>query len=341
MIYNIKSEVSKMKKKLTFIIILGTLILSSCGENPLPSLSEDSSTSESSSSATDVSSSEFNSSSEEIPPLVDPDIPNLTRSKVWPSEAINEYLTFAKNIKMPVFNNIADFHHGIYYNEYELDFYRVYTRLSSKAEFEAYLTILQDEYFFTVTLEEGLYYAESEYDDVRIYLEYTKLKDGHAVSFDFFNGSGDNYKGLVAVDGVAKFNLRTKEALTSISASKGKWEVRPAKFTVYKRNAPFAVGNINNEHIVDPLRIYAGQEAYFTVQEQYYIEKIVIIVSPSYADETLAPNAEWTNGTASADGDYVTVMPTKTTSQIEFFIPQLMDHSQVRWLGINIHFARR
>lgn len=341
MIYNIKSEVCKMKKKLTFIIILGTLILSSCGENPLPSFSEDSSTTESSSSAPDVSSSEFNSSSEEIPPLIDPDMPNLTRSKVWPTEAINEYLTFAKNIEMPVFNNIADFHHGIYNNEYELDFYRVYTRLSSKEDFETYLTILQDEYFFTVTLEEGLYYAESEYDDVRIYLEYYQLRDGQAVSFDFFNGNGDNYKGLVAVDGVATFNLVTKEALTSVSATKGKWEVRPAKFTVYKRNAPFPVGNTNNEHIANPLRIYAGQEAYFTVQDQYYIEKIIILVSSGYDDETLAPNAEWKNATASANGNYVTVMPTKTTSQIEFFIPQLMDHSQVRWLGINIHFARR
>lgn len=341
MIYNIKREVSKMKKKLTFIIILGTLILSSCGETPSLNSSEFPSSNEEVSSSENIPPSEDNASSEENPPLIDPDMPGLSRSATWPSEAINEYLTYAKNIDMPVFTSIADFHHGVYYNDYELDFYRVYTRLSSKTEFEAYLTILQDEYFFTVTLEEGLYYAESEYDDVRIYLEYYQLRDGQAVSFDFFNGSGDNYKGLKAVDGVATFNLRNKTAITSTKASQVKWEVRPAKFTVYQRDCPFPVGNSNNEDIANPLRIYAGQEAYFTVQDKYYIKKIVILVSSGYDDETLPPNAEWKNGTASAEGDYVTVLPTTTTSQIEFFIPQLMDHSQARWLEIKIHFDRR
>ena len=126
------------------------------------------------------------------------------------------------------------------------------------------------------------------YDDVRFYLEYRYSNNVHEAIFDFFDGNGgDQYDGPVAVDNLATFDLRTRDALTSRSPTSAKWEVRPATFSVYKRTSGYSVGNTNGEQLSNPLRIYPGQAAVFKVASHYYISKITLLVASGYAAETV------------------------------------------------------
>ncbi|MDY0278380.1 MAG: hypothetical protein RBQ97_09895, partial [Acholeplasma sp.] len=193
---------------------------------------------------------------------------------------------------------------------------------------------------FNVVFEDGLYYAESMYDDVRLYLEYKVVAGRHEVSFDFFDGNGDKYSGPEAVDNLATFNLRTKDALTSISATRGKWEVRPATFTVYKKTSGYNVGNTNNEHIANPLRFYPGQQATFKVSDKYYIEEIIILAASDYAEETVL-NGTLSNGVATHNVDFVTITPNGQVSEIDYTLAQVTNVGQVRWLDIRLTFAKK
>lgn len=344
-----------MNKKRIYLFFIALLTLSACNnpssssevpssENNLSSeiiSSEDTVTSENPSTSEEDQSSEDSSS--ELPPLSDPDVFGLVRSSLWPSEALNAYLTYAENIDMPIFTSYASFHHGEYENEYYLPFYRVLTRVHSKQDFYQYLNSLEEDFDFTVVEEDGLvdvYYAKSQYDDVKAYVEYRYVSNRHEVIFDFFDGEGDKYTGPVAVNNVAKFDLRTKEALSSRSDKRAKWEVRPATFTVYKNNAGYPVGHENGAHLSNPLRIYPGQSAKFSVPSKYYIVSIKLLASSGYASDTVL-DGTFTNASAVDDVDFVYITPIGQPNEIEYQLAQVMYVDQVRWLEVHITFAKR
>lgn len=340
-----------MTSKIKYLFFIAVLAVSGCNSVPssedIPSNS-DITNSEGPLTSEDITSSENQDSSSEepsseLPPLSDPDVAGLTRSTLWPSEALDGYLMYASNIDMPVLASTVDWHHGEVENELYLPFYRVMTRVHSKTDFNQYLNVLNIEYDFSVTEEEELvdvYYLVSQYDDVRLYAEYRVISGHHEVYFDFFDGDGDKYTGPVAVDNVARFNLRTKEALTSYSPTRAKWEVRPATFTVYQRTSGYIVGNTNGEHISNNLRLYPGQEAVFAVSSKYYIESIDMLAASGYAEETVL-NGTFTNANAIDDGDWVRITAIGTPSEISYKLAQVMYVGQVRWVEFNIILVKR
>lgn len=346
-----------MYHKLKYLFFIGTMVLSGCqslssetsssgdSANNSALITEDTisdtlpSEEESNPSSLESPTSEVPPSSEVVP-LYDPDVPGLERSTNWPSTTLNDYLTYAKNIVMPVLTSEATFHHGIYEDDNFLEWYRVLTRIYSRESFDSYLAILTSEYDFSIEEEiDNIYYGQSMYDDVRFYLEYRYSNNVHEAIFDFFDGNGDQYDGPVAVDNLATFDLRTRDALTSRSPTSAKWEVRPATFSVYKRTSGYSVGNTNGEQLSNPLRIYPGQAAVFKVASHYYISKITLLVASGYAAETV-DNGTLNLATASHEGDFVTITPTARTSEIEYMLAQVMNVGQVRWLEVRILLAK-
>jgi len=340
-----------MKNKSKYLLLIALIALTGCSGTSddsdtslLPSetiTSENSLDPSTSQASSDITSTEVPSDSEvptsELVPLLDPDVAGLSRSEAWPSADLASFLAHDENIVMPVFASEVDFHHGLYNEEL---FYRVMTRVRSIDDFNTYKSLLQTEYDFSVEVEGGTYYAESMYDDVRIYLEYKVVGGRNEVSFDFFDGSGDSYDGLEAVNNLATFNLRNEEALTSISATRGKWEVRPATFTVYKKTSGYGIGGDAHDHLANPLRFYPGQQATFAVSGQYYIEKIVILAASGYAEETVL-NGTLSNGVATDNVDWVTITPSGQVSSIDYTLNQVMDVGQVRWLEIRLTMAKK
>lgn len=350
-------------KKTSRLIVLGLIsLLASCNvtsessgsseshsENgtslsETPSVTSEAPSATSESPITEISPPPSESSeedSEPLPgtePLEDTDVSDLERSSLWPSAALDAYLTYAKNIEMPVFTSEVDFHHGIFDDENRGEFYHVLTRVRSAANFYDYVTFLTSNYDFTlVEIEEGnVHYLKSIYDDVRLHLYYEYTGGRHEVLFEFFDGEGDKYTGPVAVDNLAFINLKTKEAIRSISNTRVKWEVRPATFTVYSQKSGFPVGNSNQSQLVDPLHIYAGQKATFAVSDRYVITSIKILAASGYADRTVN-NGILSNGTMTYDGsNFVYITPTGRPNSIDFSIPQVMNVGQVRWLNVQI-----
>lgn len=283
--------------------------------------------------------------SESIPgnePLSDPDVSHLARSSVWPSEALNAYLTYAKNIEMPVFTSESDFHHGIVDDLYRGEFYHILTRVRFATNFDDYVHYLTSHYdFILVDVEEGdVHYLKSIYGDVRLHMYYEYTAGRHEVLFEFFDGKGDQYTGPVAKDNLAIINLKTREAIRSVANTRVKWEVRPATLTVYSQNSGFPVGNTNQAQLVDPLHIYAGQKATFAVSDRYVITSIKILAASGYADRTVN-NGILSNGTMTYAVDFVTITPEGRPSTIDFSLPQVMNVGQVRWLNVQISFETK
>lgn len=348
-----------MKSKIKYLFLIGAILLSGCATNsesdnshsseiitsdiPSTSLEETSvpplTSEDTTSIVSEEPTSEVPPSSEEVP-LVDPDVTGLTRSVEWPSLALNAYLTYAKNMVMPMLTSRADFHHGRYEDENFLEFYRVLTRVKDSSGIHSYIEILTNDYDFTLTEEESnVYYGQSMYDDVRLYLEYKYTSDRHEVIFDFFDGNGDQYSGPVAIDNIATFDLTTREALTSKSPTVAKWEVRPATFSVYKRTSGYNVGNTNGDHLSNPLRIYPGQAAIFKVASTYHISEIAILAASGYAAETV-DNGTFVDATATVNRDFVLIKPTTKTNEIEYTLAQVINVGQVRWLQIKVTIAK-
>lgn len=293
---------------------------------------------------TEISVPPSSESSEEVSetPLLDPDVTHLSRSALWPSDALNDFLTYAENIEMPLLTSETDFHHGIVDDEYRGEFYHVLTRVRSASVFDDYIAEITTNYDFNlIDVEEGnVHYIQSLYDDVRLHMYYEYTGGRHEVLFEFFDGEGDQYTGPVAKDNLAFVDLTTREAIRSVSQTRVKWEVRPATFTVYSMTSGFPVGNTNNEFIVNPLRLYAGQKATFAVSDQYVITSIKILASSGYADRT-AVNGLLSNGTMDYLVDFVTITPEGRPSSIDFQLPQVMDVGQVRWLNVQISFENK
>jgi hypothetical protein len=342
-----------MNKKISLLFLSSLIILSGCTKEQSESqkLSNDSGFSSQSevvsnteTTITSLTSEETSISDEEttsLAPLSDPDISGLTRSSLWPSVALNEYLTYSANIEMPMLESETDFHHGLVELEFGY-FYQIITRVRTKDNVNSYIDILTTNYDFKYISEEmpDFHYIQSDYDDVRIHLSYKYVNTRHEVTFEFFDGDGDKYTGLNAVDNLATFDLRTKEALTSVSPTRGRWEVRPATFSVYQRTSGYAVGNTNNEHISNPLRFYPGQEAIFRVSDKYYITEIIILAASGYASETVT-NGTLSNGTIIDDGDWLTLTPEGKPNEISYKLAQVMYVGQVRWLEIRLSFATK
>ncbi|MDY0139124.1 MAG: hypothetical protein RBR50_05455, partial [Candidatus Izemoplasmatales bacterium] len=192
----------KMKQNLKYLFLVSLIALGGCTTQnndssntsiePSQNITSDTLseiTSENTVTSDIVSNPPTSDSSEEVPPsselvpLADPDVAGLKRSAEWPSSGLAAYLLYGQNIEMPIFTSEVDFHHGLYNDEL---FYRVMTRVRSVADFNAYKSALENNYDFNVVFEDGLYYAESMYDDVRLYLEYKVVAGRHEVSFDFF-----------------------------------------------------------------------------------------------------------------------------------------------------------
>ena len=332
-----------MKNNKILWLFLSVLVLSGCTpreiskessedslSSTLPPISEDITTS--------ISEEDSESSSESsLPEIADEEIPGLSRSEAWPTSELNDYLTYAANIEMPVLNTDTSFHHGVVELEFGF-FYQIITRVHQQSAINDYLTEITTNYDFNHVAEEmtDFHYLQSTYDDVRLHLSYRYKDNNHEVIFEWFDGDGDKYSGPRAIDNVATFDLRTKDALTSISPTRGRWEVRPATFSVYQRTSGYAVGNTNNEFISNPLRFYPGQEAIFRVDAKLTIEKIVILSASGYAEGTVN-DATLSNGEMSAEGDWVTIIPSPNQNEISYKLAQVQYVSQVRWLRIEMH----
>ena len=287
-----------MKHKIQIVLLLVTVILTGCDTSSSLTSSEQSSehlssTSEivSESSETETTSAIQSSVSSEPDAIDDPDVPQLTRSESWPKEALDNYLTYGENVEIPSFESETSFHHGIYYNYLELDFYRVLTRVRTNDEFLAYKTAFLN-YGFSAELEKdekgrNSYRVESMYDEVCLFLQAIYTNNVYEVTFDFYDGAGDCYDGLKAVDNVAYFDFTTEIAVASKSNDRVKWEVRPASFIVQKGSAGYPVGNANNANIKNPLVIYAGNIVTFRVAAPYYITNIYILAASGYLDRFL------------------------------------------------------
>lgn len=322
-------------KKFNLLFIIGLLALTACGPGNSgdgdPNGSQD----------PDNGGLPQDGDGSETPEIYDPAISGLAHVDTWPSEALSEYLTYDTNVVMPEFTSSTGFHHGL--NDL---FYRVVTRVASASVLNTYKNLLENQYYFTIESVLGLpnlNYAESEYDDVRLYFEYRQEGNIKEIIFDFYDGEGDDYTGPRAVDGLAYFNLKNREALdtSSTTSTRAKWEVRPATMTVYANSSGYNVGGTNGDQLSNPLRIYAGQSVKFTVEDKYYITEIKILAASGYADKTV-DNADYIrNATASYSGDYVTFTPTNQPSEIEYKILQVTNVGQVRWLDVRLQMERR
>lgn len=284
------------------------------------------------------SSETISEESSELLPLNDPDVAGLVRSEAWPTEALNNYLSYDQNMETIILTSEAHFHHGLVNDDL---FYRVLTRVRNSVAFSQYMTELTEYYGFNFSPEEGTsdYYGVSYYDDVQLYIGYQESNGNKEVYFDFFDGEGDKYKGPVAVDGLALVELRDKTALSSISATRGVWIVRPVTMSVYANNSGYSVGGQNNEHISKPLRIYAGQSVVFKSGEGYSIKSMKILAASGYADETL--DGSFTNADMAQEGDdFVVVTPTTKTDTMTFSIPQMTGYSQTKWLEVKVYIEK-
>ncbi len=349
-------------KKYKVLILALAVLLSGCNNSssqasvsslPTDESSEnstDTSTSSSLSSEADsVSSDSENSTppSSETTPLPNGDVAGLTRSTLWPSAALATYLTYDEFEEVPQLTSETDFFHGIYENYLELDFYRVFTRVRTLADFELYKTAFLN-YGYTAELEQDenskdMYRIESQYDEINLFLQATKKSDHYEVTFDFFDGYGDNYDGLRAEGNVAFFDLRTKAAVASTSTNRVKWEIRPALLTVNKGESHLPVGNTNNEHISNPLRVYAGNKMTFAVSSAYYISEIYVLAASGYLDEFIEQGSfsDAQINIEEVGVDNVKLYPSSELSTLSYSKPLGMGESQTRLLEIKIMFALR
>jgi hypothetical protein len=331
-------------KKHNLIFLMGIMVLSRCNttdSSVISAPSEDLLTSNIPTTSDFLTSEQPVTS--DITSIYNPEIPGLTYSQLWPTEALNAYLIYAENIDMPTFVAAAGFYHGVYDSVELGEYYRVVVRVASASEFDTYKNTLMNDFDFTVEEVEGLtglFYGESQYDDVRLYFEYTQSGSIKEITFDFFDGSGDDYRGPVAENGLAYFDLKTEVALASKSSTRAKWEVRPATFMVYKNTSGYNVGNTNGEQLSNPLRIYPGQSAKFNVPANYYIVEIKLLTASGYAGETV-DNGEFINATATYAVDFVTIKPIDQPSEIEYKLAQVQYVGQVRWLDIRLSLAKR
>ena len=287
-------------------------ILASC--NIAPSGSDDSG----SSSTTDLTSSD------DLPPLNDPDVQGLTPSDTWPQAAIDKNLTYSTNIDMPALESEVRFHYGVVYNYLELDFFRVMTRVRSESDFLDYKSTLElYDFAFESELDENkkpIYYGQSMYDDVRLYMQLIRKSGNYEVNFDFFDGEGDKYTGLRAEGNVALFDLTTKEAISSKKPDRVKWEVRPASLVVLKGSAGYPVGGDNYQFISNPLRIYAGNIVKFSVSQSYRISEIYVLAASGYLDKFLDEGTFSDNnlGINKTGVDSAILTPSQRTSNLDY-----------------------
>lgn len=347
-----------MKQKYKIFILSLLLLLSGCTNSSDTTTSNDALSSDSHNSSTESSASTSensvppssdhdNSSSSENAPLPNGDVAGLTRSTLWPSTALAAYLTYDEFEEVPQLVSESDFFHGEYANYLELTFYRIFTRVRTSDDFTAYKTAFLN-YGYTAELEQDennrdMYRIESQYDEINLFLQAIKKGDHYEVTFDFFDGYGDNYQGLRAEDNVAFFNLRTKTAVANKSAARVRWEIRPATFTVNKGESHLPVGNTNNEHISNPLRVYAGNTMTFAVSSAYYISEIYVLAASGYLDEFIEQGSfSDTQITVETIGpDNVKLYPSNELSHLNYSKPLGFGESQTRLLEIKITFALR
>lgn len=327
-----------MKYKFIILTLSLFVILASCNttSSSSSSLSGNTGSSDTSSSGT---------SSSELPPLHDEDVTGLTASATWPQEAIDDYLTYSTNIDMPALESEVRFHYGVVYNYLELDFFRVLTRVRTQSDFQVYKSTLEL-YDFTFESEEDenrrpIYYGYSMYDDVRLYMQIISKSGYYEVTFDFFDGDGDDYDGLRAEGNVAFFDLKTKAAITSQSPTRVKWEVRPASLVVLKGSAGYPVGSNNYEHISNPLRIYAGNIVKFSVSKAYYISKIYVLAASGYLDEFL-DEGDFSDSNIDKNKtgvDTAILTPSYRTSTLDYERYNVTNVGQTRILEFKVTFA--
>lgn len=330
-------------KKVKLFGLLFALLLTGCTTDD-PSTSTSMSENQNSSQTSHVSEDDEDSAtlppSSEVVPLSDPDVSGLVRSELWPSAELSAYLLYDEEILMPLLTSEVSFHHGLYDDEL---FYRVLTRVRSYSDFLNYKIVLEEEYDFTFELIEeagpNFYYGESEYDEVRVHLDYALNSSRHEVMFDFFDGQGDNYTGLEAVDNLATFDLRNEAAITKKSPTRVTWEVRPATFKVYKENSPFNVGHDNYAHL-SILRLYAGQEAQFAVTSRYVITDLTILAGSGYALDTVSQGSFTNVEPPSVNGDWINITPLPGTSSIHYTRENVMNVGHTRWQEIRITIAQ-
>lgn len=334
-----------MKNKRNVFLLLTLLLLAGCSNNnsddsSLPPGSSSSSEPGISESSSEGSSSS-ESSSEELLPISDPDVPGLERSEVWPSEALYGFLRYTDMFNMPELTSETSFHHGLYNDEL---FYRVLTRVRSADELAKYQTILETENDFIFTLDEFDYLrGETYYGEVQLLLTIEPFGKFFDIAFDFFDGEKYVPKGLVAVDNVAFFNLRNREAVVKRSPEQVKWEVKPVTFTVSKGSAGYPVGNTNYQHISNPLRVYAGNILKFAVDNpQLYIKEIKILSSSGYADE-LIDEGEFDTAALDIDvtGDWINIVPSGKISDLTYTRENVTGVGQVRLLNITVTLAKK
>lgn len=350
-----------MKIKFKVLSLALLLILTSCqgGSSSEPSsstpsedvssqtsLSESSDSSNETTSATSENGTSSEGSSETLTPLPDTQVAGLTKSEVWPSAALGEYLSYYEDAGVPSFTSEVSFYHGIHYNYLELDFYRVFTRVRKISDFHDYIGLFES-YGFSADEEadengDPSFYLVSMYDEVRLYLQAMPKNGYFEVSFDFYDGDGDSYDGLRAEDNVAFFNLRNEAAVTSKSPTVVKWEVRPAKFTVRKGTAGYSVGGDNYSQLSNQLHIYAGNIVNFIVSEHYVIDEIYIL-SQSYLDEFL-DEGEFNDPGLEMERvgpDNVKLYPSNGVSNLEYKRFNVMNVGQTRFMEVKITFSSR
>lgn len=361
-----------MKNKRNIFLLLATLLLVGCANNTSEdssSPSENSNSSAASSSETsNVSSSEASSeagntsessqpsseasssssegtsnsgsSSEVLTPLNDPDVPGLSRSEVWPSAALYDVLSYTDMFNMPELTSEASFHHGLYDDEL---FYRVLTRVRSVDDFAEYKLILESENDFIFEAEYDYYRGITYYGEVQLLLSIKPFGQFFEVAFDFFDGEEYEPKGLVAIDNVALFNFRNREAVVSKSSDQVKWKVDPVTFTVSRGSAGYPVGNTNNQHISNPLRVYAGNILRINVEnQQFYIKEMQILASSGYAQKFVDEGAfDATGLTTVVNGDWITITTNSQISALKYERQNVMYVGQVRLLSLKVTIAKK
>lgn len=353
-----------MKKQLLLTSLL--LILASCGATTTSSSSNsgqssiilDSQTSDDStiissdtseeqpSISIEESSSSETSSSEKVEEV---DLPGYEKHLTWPAELINSYIN--NNEEPPVLES------GYNYYTKDVNYHlqiEVRTRLANQSVFDNYLSMLSNDYDYSVEFDNdaSAYYVESKYDDVRGYLSLDKTVFPMQASLLFFGGDPKPYTGYSVVDNLAHFDLTTKNQLNKATTEKATWEVRPVTMSLTRNGSGNAVGNINGEggeHLANPLRVYERQTLVFkTNSSRYSIEKIVIQPaggwSPNgdgnkYFDVIL--DAQYTNAVAVHDNEkphLINLIPTGDNVK-EITYTTLPATSQTRLLDIKVYLV--